>query len=939
MSEQPVPDFDHHTTASRRDFLRLGGAAGAFLALSGLPVFVPQSAAAATARRPVPELVPPSQATTIWYTAPGTETDIIQQGLTVGNGRIGGLVTGDTADDALYLTDATLWTGGLNNTIDSGGQLPYDTTNFGTLSLLAKVYVSVPAHTASAISGYRRQLDLSNGYASASYQFGGVTYTREVYISHPDDVVVVRLQQSGGGSYTGTTTLNGTHGETTGTDSAGATASFSGVLPNGLTYGAAITAKGTGGTVSLAGGKVSFTGCSDVLIVIAGGTNYVPDWTKGFMDTTIDPNTVARAKAVAAALVPGDALLATHVADYQALYSTLTVNLGASTTAQRSLDTATRLATRAGSGQPDPELEAAYIQFGRYLMITCSRDGLPPGLQGSWLDTDTPAWMGDYHTDVNLEMYYWLPDRAGLSACFQPLTDYLIAQVPSWTATTQALYNNSLSVFANSSGKIAGWATAISANIYGGLGWWWHPTGNAWLCNTLFEHYQYTQDLSHLSKIYPLLKGACEFWEVRLIRDPTTGLLIDDADWSPEQGPNNAKGNTYSQELVWQLFQNYGAAAAKLGLDAGYAATIAGLQQQLYLPVVSPTTGWLEEWMTPDNLGETTHRHLSPLIGLFPGDRLTYDGMPADIAAGVVNLLTARGMTSFGWALAWRALCWARLKNAANAYQEFVNEITPSVNDGNGSSINLLDMYSLGSSVIFQIDGNLGMPSAALEMLLYSRIGLIELLPALPSAWANGSATGLGSQGGFTVDLAWTSSQVTSVTLHSAQGGATTVKFGNWTTPVTLAPGGSITLTPPPTTTTFTLTNRRSGLVLDDPNSSTVAGTGLVQSTIDGGTDQQWRLATEGSGIYSLTNVRSGLVADVSGGSTADGAAVIQYPDNATTNQRWTLADAGGGYLKIVNVNSGKLLSVQGDSTANPAPVVQTTDTGDPSQQWIRKPY
>jgi hypothetical protein len=231
------------------------------------------------------------------------------------------------------------------------------------------------------------------------------------------------------------------------------------------------------------------------------------------------------------------------------------------------------------------------------------------------------------------------------------------------------------------------------------------------------------------------------------------------------------------------------------------------------------------------------------------------------------------------------------------------------------------------------------MPSAALEMLLYSRISLIELLPALPSAWANGSATGLGSQGGFTVDLAWTSSQVTSVTLHSAQGGATTVKFGNWTTPVTLAPGGSITLTPPPTTTTFTLTNRRSGLVLDDPNSSTVAGTGLVQSTIDGGTDQQWRLATEGSGIYSLTNVRSGLVADVSGGSTADGAAVIQYPDNATTNQRWTLADAGGGYLKIVNVNSGKLLSVQGDSTANPAPVVQTTDTGDPSQQWIRKPY
>jgi alpha-L-fucosidase 2 len=362
------------------------------------------------------------------------------------------------------------------------------------------------------------------------------------------------------------------------------------------------------------------------------------------------------------------------------------------------------------------------------------------------------------------------------------------------------------------------------------------------------------------------------------------------------------------------------------------------MQQQLYLPVVSPTTGWLEEWMTPDNLGDPLHRHLSPLIGLFPGDRLTYDGMPADIATGVVNLLTARGLTSFGWAMAWRAMCWARLKNAANAYQEFENEIIPSVNDGNGAAINLLNMYSLGTSVIFQIDGNLGTSSAALEMLLYSRLGLIELLPALPSAWANGSATGLGAQGGFTVDLAWTAGQATSVTLHSAGGGSTTVKFGNWTHPLTLAPGGSVTLTPPPTTTTFTLTNRRSGLLLDDPNSSTSA-IGLVQSTADGGADPQWRFTPQGSGIYSLTNLASGLVADVSGGSTADGASVLQYSDNGTSNQRWTLADAGSGYLKIVNVNSGKLLAVQGDSTAKLAAIVQSTDTGDPSQQWIRKPY
>ncbi|MEZ0095147.1 glycoside hydrolase N-terminal domain-containing protein [Streptacidiphilus sp. EB129] len=941
MSEQPLPHFEYPAGASsRRDFLRLGGATGAFLALSSLPVFRPQTAQA-TARPSTATLVPPGRATTLWYPTPGTESGIIQQGLAIGNGRMGGLVTGDTADDVLYLTDATLWTGGLNASLGSDGQFPYDTADFGTLSLLAKVYLSIPGHTSSAISGYRRQLDLSNGYVSATYQLGGVTYTREVYASHPDDVVVLRLRQSGSGGYTGSVALTGTHGETTGSDGATATASFGGTLGNGLAYGAVVRATGTGGSVSAGGGQVGFTGCSEVLIVIAAGTNYVPDASRQFMDTTVDPLTVARGRAAAAASVSGDSLLAAHVADYQALYSTLTVDLGSSTATQRGQDTATRLAARAAAGAvPDPELEASYLQFGRYLLISGSRDSVPANLQGLWLDRNDPDWMADYHTDINLQMNYWLPDRAGLGGCFEAFADYLVAQVPSWTATTQSLFNDPRNGFRNSSGTVAGWTTAISANIYGGLGWWWHPAGNAWLCNSLFDHYQYTRDPAYLAKVYPLLKGACQFWEARLVTDPATGLLVDDADWSPEQGPTNARGNTYAQELVWQLFQNYGLAAAALNLDAGYAGTVAGLQQRLYLPVVSPTTGWLEEWMTPDNLGETAHRHLSPLVGLFPGDRLTYDGMPADIATGVRNLLTARGMTSFGWGLAWRALCWSRLKDAGNAYQEFLTAITPSVNFGNGTAINFLDMYSFGNRVTFQIDANFGVPSAALEMLLYSRPGLVELLPALPSAWAaDGSVTGLGARGGFTVDLAWSGGQVSSATLHSTHGGSTTVKFGDWTQQVTVSPGGSATLAPPPTTTTFTLVNRRSGLVLDDPGRSTGPGTGLIQYAGNGGTNQQWRFTTQGSGIYTLTNAFSGLVADVAGGTTAEGATVIQWPGSGSTNQQWTLSDAGGGYLKVVNVRSGKLLAVAGDSTANLGSIVQQTDTGDPSQQWTRKPY
>jgi len=275
-------------------------------------------------------------------------------------------------------------------------------------------------------------------------------------------------------------------------------------------------------------------------------------------------------------------------------------------------------------------------------------------------------------------------------------------------------------------------------------------------------------------------------------------VLIDDSDWSPEQGPTDAKGITYAQELVWQLFGNYTEAAAELGVDSAYAAAISGLRDRLYLPVVSPTTGWLEEWMTPDNLGDPVHRHLSPLIGFLPGDRINHDTSPSELITGVRNLLTARGMNSFGWAMAWRGACWSRLKNADNAYQAVLTVLKPSVNFSNGAAINFFDMYSFGSSSTFQIDANFGTPTAMLEMLLYARPGVIELLPALPSAWAaSGSVRGIGARGGFVLDFRWADGKVTSVTVHSVGGTSTVVRSGSWSRRIDLRPGDSITLTVP----------------------------------------------------------------------------------------------------------------------------------------------
>lgn len=538
--------------------------------------------------------------------------------------------------------------------------------------------------------------------------------------------------------------------------------------------------------------------------MVCGGTNYRPDPATSYLDTGADPLALARAKAARAAAAGGEPLLDTHVADYRGLFDRMSVDLGTSSAAQRAMDTWTRMRTRAAAGAvPDPEFEASYLQFGRYLTICGSRGGLPTSLQALWLDSDSPAWMSDFHTDINVQMNYWLPDRVALPECFEPLADFLLAQVPVWTRLTEQLYQDPRNGFRNSRGGVAGWTTAISANIFGGLGWQWHPAGNAWLCNSVFQHYQFTQDRDFLARIQPLLRGACEFWEARLltttITDPGTGrtreVLIDDADWSPEQGPENAKGITYAQEWVWDLFENYRTACAVLGTDTAYARTIAGLQARLYLPEVSPVTGWLEEWMTPDNLGDPQHRHLSPLVGFFPGDRITRDASPGALIDGVTALLTARGMQSFGWGEAWRAACWARLGEADNAYQLVMTNLAPSVDASNGSSMNLFDQYDLGSSSTFQIDANFGTPTAMIEMLLYSRPGVIELLPALPAAWATaGSVTGIGARGGFTVDLAWREGRPTEVTLHSVGGTATTLRWGEFSTRIDIPRGASTTL-------------------------------------------------------------------------------------------------------------------------------------------------
>lgn len=800
----PMSDSEHAPgNAARRAFLKHGGALAAMLPLLSLPAF--GRTLAAPLRPASSPLVPPAQALRMQYANAPSEADVLRQGLPIGNGRLGALVGGAPERDFLYLSDASLWTGGRNDTLDAQGQFPYEKDSFGSFVMLAKLYLELDGHAPAQLRDYARELDLSNGCVRVRYALGAAQFTRTVFASHPDDAIVILLEQRGGGRHSGRLRLLSAHAAAVHGD-AGGQLGFSGALGNGLRHGAHVQLVAADGSVELQGDTLHFRDCSALRIVVSGGSNYVPDLARNYRDPDLDPQALARQRCAAAAQLSPETLLYTHVADHRALFDSMQVDLGRSSPAQRQLAIAQRLQARAAADMPDPELEALYLQFGRYLTIAASRDALPINLQGLWLENNDPPWMSDYHSDVNLQMNYWLTDAAGLGPCFDALAGYCLAQLPTWTQITQAHFNDPRNRFRNTSGKVAGWAVAFSTNPFGGNGWNWHPGGNAWLCDSLWQHYEYNQDRAYLARIYPLLKGACEFWQARLIElevpdadgQPHT-RLVDDHDWSPEHGPEHARGIAYAQELAWNLFGQYRQASALLDRDAAYAATIAELQQRLYLPAISPRSGQLQEWMSPDDLGEPHHRHLSPLMGLYPGHRLHPDLAPPEQVAAARKLLEARGMHSFGWACAWRALCWARLGEAERAYALVATNLKPSIVHSNGTAPNFFDIYDLSQhgdptlGGVFQIDANFGTPTAMLEMLLYSRPGHIALLPALPKAWAaRGKVTGIGARGGFVVDLEWRDGKATRIMLRSVGGTRTELAFNGTRRTLELARGGSL---------------------------------------------------------------------------------------------------------------------------------------------------
>ncbi|MGM9489992.1 glycoside hydrolase family 95 protein [Ideonella sp. YS5] len=744
-------------------------------------------------------------ALTLRYQQPAADTPAgwEREALPMGNGRLGGMLFGDVAREHLQFNDITLWTG--------------DDKSMGAYQPFGDVFIELAGHDRAA-TGYQRELRLEEGTQRVAYTLGGVAFQREAFASHPAGVILLRLTADRQGQYTGTLRLTDMHGAQI--TASGARLQATGALPNRLRYASQLQVLAEGGSVKARGDVIEFSGCDALTLVLGAGTSYVPDAARRFLGAAPLPR-VSRQVAAAAAR-PYDDLRAEHQKDYQALFGRVQLDLGASAPDRRALPTDLRLATYTAEGQ-DPELEALYFQFGRYLLISSSRDSLPANLQGLWNNSPTPPWNSDYHTNINVQMNYWPAETANLAELHRPFLGFVRSQLPLYRRAVADLAADALAhpgierpgvplwggttppaeeTFLTPAGRpVRGWTLRTESNPFGAMGFLWNKTGNAWYARHFWEHYAFTQDLAFLrEEAYPVMKEVCLFWLDHLKALPD-GRLVAPRGWSPEHGPIE-DGVSYDQQIVWDLFTNTLEAADTLGVDKALRDQIAAARERLAGPRIG-RWGQLLEWLDEkdDPVLDTpkdTHRHVSHLFALFPGRQISPVRTPG-LAAAARKTLQARGDAGTGWSMAWKMAFWARLLDGDHAWRMLRGLLaTPGAraaqqagtgsetNNAGGTYANLFDAHPP-----FQIDGNFGATAAMCEMLVQSHNGEIHLLPALPSAWKQGSARGLRARGGYEVDIAWADGRLTSATVRSIAGHEVRIRYGERTFSLKLQPGQS----------------------------------------------------------------------------------------------------------------------------------------------------
>lgn len=744
--------------------------------------------------------------TLLWYTNPASKWE---EALPVGNGRLGAMVFGKTDEERIQLNEDTYWSGGPYSTVVKGGSkvlpeiqrlifkgdvvaahklfgrnlmgYPVEQQKY---QALANLILSFP--DGKVTSNYKRWLDMETGITGVEYTSGGVTYRREVFSSAPDQVVVVRLTADKPGSVTLIASLRGMRNSQMsnyatdyfrmngyGADLlvlTGKSADYLGIEGK-LRYEARLKAVPEGGKMLIEDAELKIDNADAVTLYFAAATNFI-----SYSDVSADQHERVEAYLKGIAFRKYDDILQSSIRDYKYLFNRVKLKL--ETSGNSFLPTNIRMKRILES--PDPSLAALCYQFGRYLMISSSRSGTQPAnLQGIWNQDMNPSWDSKYTTNINTEMNYWPVETGNLSECAEPLIRMVKELTDQGSQVAREHYGCKGWVFHQNTDI---WRVAAPMD---GPAWGTFTVGGAWLTTQLWEHYLFTMDKEYLRNIYPVMRGCVEFFMDFLIPDPTNKWLVTNPSTSPENPPEGkgyhyfydevtgmyyfttiTYGSSIDMQILKDLFNYYCSAASILGVDQQFSARVETAGKRLVPPRIGKD-GALQEWMEDFEQLEKEHRHFSHMYGLYPGNIISARRTP-ELINGCKAVLEQRGDGGTGFSRAWKMALWARLNDgnrANNIFKGYLND-------------QAYPQLFAKCYTPLQVDGSFGVTAGITEMLIQSHEGVIDLLPALPDEWNEGSFTGVCARGAFEISMEWKNKKISRLTVLSKAGEKCTINPG-----------------------------------------------------------------------------------------------------------------------------------------------------------------